>query len=105
MNKYVDNTAQKFVCTRPFYTNKNDLPAGSIILLDSGYQWRSDCWGAKGTYSPRPDNVQSEFYIVNDSFISPFRRRTFNISKTNGQLVGQDSIDFMNHFRIYIPNN
>ena len=105
MNKYVDNTAQKFVCTRPFYTNKNDLPAGSIILLDSGYQWRSDCWGAQGTYSPRPNNVQNEFYVVDSSFTSPFRRRTFNISKTNGQLVGQDSIDFMNHFRIYVPNN
>ena len=104
-NKYIDNTAQKFVCTRPFNTKDNDLPAGSIIILDSGYQWRSDCWKEKGTYPDRPSNVTTNFYVVNSSFMSPFRRRTFNISKTSQGYVGQNAIDFMNHFRVYIPNN
>ena len=105
MNSYLDSTAQKFVCTRPFYKYNNDLPVNSVIIVDSSYQYRSDCWGEKATYSPRPNNVTTNFSVVNDSFINPFRRRTFNISNTNSSLVGQNSIDFMNHFRIYIPKN
>lgn len=105
-NKYIDDTAKKFVCTRPFYTKSNDLPAGSIIILDSGYQWRSDCWKDHGLAEERPGNVTTNFYVVESSFMSPFRRRTFNISKTGGDpYVGQKAIEFMNHFRVYIPNN
>lgn len=105
MNSYVDDTAQRFVCTVPFFTARNDLPAGSIFIVDSNYQWRSDCWTEKGTCS-RPNNVTTNFYVTDASFMSPYRRRTFNISHTNGySKVGQNSIEFMNHFRIYIPNN
>lgn len=104
MNSYVDATAQRFVCTRPFVTADGDLPEGTVLIVDSGYQWRSDCWGAKATYSPRPDNVSTNFTILNSSFMSSFRRRTFNVSRTDGYTkVGQNSIEFMNHFRIYIP--
>ena len=97
-NKYIDDTAKKFVCTRPFNTKDNDLPAGSIIILDSGYQWRSDCWIEKGTYPDRPSNVTTNFYVVNSSFMSPFRRRTFNVSKTNGGYVGQNAINVFTHY-------
>ena len=103
-NKYVDDTAKKFVCTRPFYTNKNDLPAGSIFIIDSGYRWRSDCWKEKATCT-RPDNVTTNFYVTDSSFMSPYRRRTFNISSTSSSYIGQNSISFMDHFRIYVPNN
>ena len=103
LNKYVDDTAKKFICTRPFYSVSNDLPEGTVIITDSGYQWRSDCWTSHETYSPRPDNVSSNFYITNSSFMSSFRRRTFNISKTNSSYVGQQAIDFVNHVRIYKP--
>ena len=102
MNSYVDDTAKKFVCTRPFYMANGDLPVGTILIIDSGYQWRSDCWTERGTTS-RPNNVTTNFTIIDSSFISPYRRRTFNVSSTNSYYVGQNSIEFMNHFRIYIP--
>ena len=102
-NKYKDDTAQRFVCTRPFYTRNGDLPAGTVIIVDNGYQWRSDCWTEKATCA-RPENVTENFTILDSSFMSPYRRRTFNISKTNGwEKVGQNSIIFMDHFRIYVP--
>lgn len=104
-NKYVDSTAKRFVCTRPFWTKNNDLPNGTVIIVDSGYQWRSDCWTEKST-TDRPGNVSTNFYTLDSSFMSPYRRRTFNISRTNNYTeVGQQSIEFMNHFRIYVPNN
>ena len=103
-NSYVDSTAQRFVCTRAFYFDDGDLPVDSIIIVDSGYQWRSDCWGASGTHS-RPNNVSTQFTVVDNSFVSGLRRRTFNVSKTDGStLVGQDFIEFMNHMRIYVPD-
>ena len=49
MNSYVDGTAQQFVCTRPFFTANEDLPANTVIIVDSGYRWRSDCWIQHGT--------------------------------------------------------
>ena len=102
-NSYSDDTAKKFVCTRPFYSANDDLPNNTIIICDEGYQWRSDCLDAEGTYSPRPNNVSSELTRLNSSFWSGFRRRTFNISKTNSGYVNQDHISFMNHMRIYVP--
>ena len=101
-NKYVDDTAQKFVCTRPFYSSKGDLPAGTVLIVDSGYRWRSDCWREAATYSPRPDNVTNNFTVLTDLFMETFRTRTFNVSKTNSGYVYQNATDFMNHFRIYI---
>ena len=99
-NKYVDSTAQRFVCTREF----EYLPEGTVLILDSGYQWRSDCWGEKGKTPQRPGNSAVRFYNVPASFMDGDRRKTFNISLTNGvTLVEQNSIEFMNHFRIYMP--
>ena len=102
-NSYVDDTAKKFVCTRPFYSANNDLPENTVIVVDSGYQWRSDCWGSHGSYSPRPGNVSSPLTRLTSSFWDGFRRRTFNVSSTSSSYVNQNYLDFMNHMRIYIP--
>ena len=102
-NKYVDDTAKRFVCTRPFYKVNNDLKEGTVIIADSGYQWRSDCWGNYGSYSPRPNNVTSQFTLLDDSFWNNFRRRTFNISSTSSAYVNQNYVGLVNHVRIYEP--
>ena len=102
MNSYVDDTAQKFVCTRPFYSRNNDLPENTIIILDDGYQYRSDCWTSHGTTS-RPGNVTSQFTVLGPSFWSNYRTRTFNVSAISSTKVGQNAIAYMNHMRIYVP--
>ena len=104
-NSYSDDTAKKFVCTRAFYSANGDLPANTVIIVDSGYQWRSDCWTAYGTYSNRPNNVTNTITVLDSSFMSGFRRRTFNVSSTNGYYVNQDHINFLNHMRIYVPTS
>ena len=102
-NSYVDDTAKKFLCTRPFYASNGDLPENTVIIVDSGYQWRSDCWGDHGSYSPRPNNVSNLVTMLDTAFWSGFRRRTFNVSSTSGGYVNQNYIDFFNHLRIYVP--
>ena len=103
-NSYVDDTAKKFVCTRPFYTENGDLPNNTVIVCDSGYQWRSDCWTDHGT-TTRPANVSANFTRLGSEFMSSYRVRTFNFSKTNSGYVNQNAIDFSNHVRIYVPNS
>ena len=103
MNSYIDTTAQRFVCTRPFASNNGDLSEGTVIIVDSGFQWRSDCWGDHGTHE-RPNNVSTNFTALTSEFMSGLRVRTFNVSKTdNSTLVNQNAIEFMNHMRIYKP--
>jgi hypothetical protein len=105
-NSYVDSTALRFVCTRPFYKANGDLPAGTIIVVDSGWQWRSDCWQDHAQYSPRPNNVTTQFTVLNAAFMNNFRLRTFNVSNTDGSTqIGQHAIEYMDHMRIYVPNN
>ena len=102
MNSFVDNTAKQFVCTRPFYSSKNELPENTILVVDSGYQWRSDCWTDQGTCG-RPGNVSNQLTVLDSSFMDDFRNRTFNVSSTNGYYVNQNHRGFMDHFRIYVP--
>ena len=104
MNSHVDDTAKRFVCTRPFFSANNDLPENTVLIVDFGYRWRSDCWKEKATYSPRPDNVTTNFTILDSNFLGNFRVRTFNISTTSSAYVYQNFIERMNHFRIYLPN-
>ena len=102
-NSYVDDTAQKFMCTRPFYSVNNDLPENTVVIVDSGYQWRSDCWADHGTYSSRPGNVSATLTRLGPSFWEGLRRRTFNVSSTSGAYVYQNYLEFMDHLRIYVP--
>lgn len=102
-NGYTDDPGKMYICTRPFFTDRNDLPANTVVIADSGYKWRSDAWHDHGTTSQRPDPVSSSFTILDASFMSNYRVRTFNISKSNGDLVNQNAIEFANHVRIYIP--
>ena len=102
-NSFVDDTAKKFVCTRPFFSRYNELPGNTVIVCDSGYQWRSDCWNQYGYTSSRPSNVSNPLTKCNAEFFSSYRVRTFNVSATNSSYVGQNHISFMNHMRIYVP--
>lgn len=100
-NSYVDDTAKKFMCSRPFYSANGDLAENTVIICDSGYQWRSDCWASHGSYSPRPGNVSAPLTRLTSSFMSGFTRRTFNVSSTSSSYVNQNYITFFNHMRIY----
>lgn len=100
-NSYVDDTAKKFMCSRPFYTAKGDLAENTVIVCDNGYQWRSDCWASHGTYSSRPGNVSAPITKLSSSFMEGFYRRTINVSSTSSGYVNQNYISFFNHVRLY----
>ena len=102
-NSYVDDTAKKFMCSVPFFSANGDLPENTLIIVDGGYQWRSDAWGDHGKAASRPNNVTTNYTLLDASFWTGFRVRTFNVSSTSSSYVGQDYINFFNHMRIYLP--
>ena len=111
-NTYYDEygTAKRFVCTTPFYSASNDLPVGTVIILDSGYNWRSDWWGPFGCATKRPEPTTDSFTVIDSSFwvykTINIRVRTFNVALDDGYTqVGQNALNHIQHLRIYVPSN
>ena len=94
------DTAKKFIGIGTF--DKTTLPLGSVIILDSGYQYRPEGWiDASTTNSSRPENVTTQFVITDDDWWGDFTIRGFNLAlKGAGSAVSESDSE---HFRIYIP--
>ncbi len=99
-----ESNAKSFIRT-PKYT-ESDLPAGTIIYVNSGWKWRSDCWTKlnaryTGTRPPESDEVYTR---LSDAFWRDQPYRAFNIS-TDGEANLQNYSDstIRENFRIYVP--
>lgn len=82
------------------------LPVGSVIIVDSGYQYRPDAWidGSTLTSSgSRPAAVSTNFVKVTEAWWGSFTIRGFNLFHTgaNTAMTSADSV----HLRIYIPKS
>ena len=104
-NKPVTNAgnSNQFVATRTF--TKADIPVGSIIELDPGYQYRPDGWvNFNEVNKQRPNSVSSQRVTVDESWWGSFTVRGFNVSKQgNPALDEAEAEDILNHIRIYAP--
>ncbi len=90
-----------YIATKTF--TKQQLPVGSIIIVDSGYQYRPDGWYTEGQQNTvfRPSNVSENIIVVDDEWWSSFALRAFNVSKLSGETMNSTDL---NKLRIYIPN-
>ena len=92
------NSAQ-FIATELF--TKETLPVGSLIVVDSGYQYRPERWANVGVQSGRPGQVTTEFTEVTDAFWDGYKWRAFNISVVGASRnIAESEVV---HFRIYVP--
>ena len=84
---------------------KEDIPLGSIIEVDEGYQYRPDGWAPEGAGEPgRPDNVTAQQTVVDEAFWEKYQYRAFNLTATDGSdLTGKED-EAAAHLRIYVPN-
>ena len=91
----------------PFFTSskmftKTDLPVGTIIVVDSGYQYRPEGWkGLSTKTSSRPGNVTTNVVVVDDAWWGTFDHRAFNLSYI-GSTTNMKESDSA-HLRIYVP--
>ena len=92
----------KFVATQLF--EKTDLPNGTVISIQSGYQYRPEGWTSKTTpNAARVEPVTKSIVTVDDAWWGNFNYRAFNITKegekTNIAFGDGDAL------RIYVPKN
>ena len=90
--------------TSPLMT-REDLPVGTVIIVDSGYQYRPEGWiseTSKNTSSTRPGNVTTAIVQVTDAWWGNWTIRAFNLSASPARaLTAEDAV----HLRIYVPKN
>ncbi len=94
--------------TLPYYAASNiftrdQIPAGSIISIAEGYQYRADAWVGLNLDTPkniRPD-LSSESVVVDDAWWGIFQYRAFIINAvTEKTTLTENDLD---KIRIYIP--
>lgn len=98
------DNSKYFIASAKRFT-KDDLPTGTVIEIDEGYQYRPDGWTYFGDKAPgRPSIVTVGRIIITDDFWANYKYRAFNISYLGGDTDVADSADeIMTHFRIYVP--
>ncbi len=82
---------------------REDLPVGSVIIVDSGYKYRPEGWldeNSKNNSSTRPGNVTTAAVQVTEAWWGKWTIRAFNLSAaTARKMVAEDAV----HLRIYVP--
>lgn len=95
------SNSPQYAATQIF--TKEQLPVGTVIVVDSGYKYRPEGWTALdkvNASSARPDNVSTEIVVVDDAWWGSFNYRAFNISKVPAAAMSEsDTV----HFSIYVP--
>lgn len=84
---------------------KENLPNGSIIIVDKGYQYRPEGWvsmTSSNTSATRPGNTAARFVETNDAWWGSFTIRAFNLSATATRAMTEADIA---HLRIYLPKS
>ena len=89
----------KFLATQIF--TKDELANGSIIRINSGYQYRPEGWIDLSTSNKtRPDNVTENLVVVDDAWWGDFTYRAFNVAHNpTSAITKEEGVNF----RIYVP--
>lgn len=92
--------ALKFATTKKY--TRDELPVGTVIILDSGYKYRPDAWLNESTLtSSRPSATTNQTVVVDESWWGNYTLRVFNLSRQDdGKVTTEDTV----HLRIYVPN-
>ena len=98
--------AKKYFSTKVF--EKNELVDGTLIWIESGWQYRPEGWDGTttNTKDARPGNYTSA-QIVDSSWHGSFDTRAFNVSTTDTAVLADKGYDTVEEvyavFKIYIP--
>ncbi len=97
-------TALKFFATKRF--TKQELPVGSLIIVESGYKYRPEAWinDGKNSGSARP-GLTKESVVVTESWWGSYDTRAFNIATESESNFGSSVTleEIAKVFQIYVP--
>lgn len=83
---------------------REELPVGSVIIVESGYQYRPEGWVALdqvNASSARPKNTSEAMVIVSEEWWGDFNYRAFNLSSISDR--SNATAESAKNFTIYVP--
>ena len=100
-DEFITNSsiANQFFVTQKF--TREDLPVGSIIVVEDGWQHRPEGWG---TGTTRPANVTDLIVVITEEWWGNYTTRAFNVSRTDSaNVTGYTEEALVAVFKIYVP--
>ena len=98
-----DATNSKYYFATIRFTRET-LPVGSIIVLESGWQYRPDGWITDAVQNSRADTTTESYVVVTEEWWGDYTIRGFNISKIGTpSIMNLSAEDIHKVFRIYVP--
>lgn len=84
---------------------KSELPEGSFIVIDPGYQYRPEGWVNLNTANAvRPDNVTTNIVNVTASWWGSYNYRAFNLSVAGANVDISNAVaKTVPHLKIIVP--
>ena len=91
----------QFTASKKF--TKEELPIGTVIVVDEGYKYRPDAWQKidEPLSGTRPSATTAPFTVVDEEWWADYNYRAFNISKATGSDPATE--EDIKHFNIYVP--
>ncbi len=96
-----DLLTDKFFGTKRF--TKEEIPVGSIIIIESGWQYRPEGWIKDERQSSRPSNVTITRLEVTENWWGDYSLRAFNIAKSGTPVIKDLTEEAKAAFKIYVP--
>lgn len=95
---------KNFVCSGKRFT-KEELPVGSIIIIEEGWQYRPDGWNNEdsNTTGVRPGNVTTEIITIDDAWWGNYIYRAFNVSSSSAPDLTNMVEEAGTKLKIYVP--
>ncbi len=91
----------KFYATKRF--TKEELSVGSVIIVESGWQYRPEYWKEDAVQAARPANVTIPLTVVDDAWWEGYLYRAFNLGKTDSSPIAGQEAAARAAFAIYVP--
>ena len=98
-------TYHQNVCTKKKFSIA-DLPAGSIIICDKGWQYRLEIYNSEdAAYTgTRPAMNSSEYYVITEEFLNGCKYIAWNVSSNPKSDISAIYAQAACHVRVYVPN-
>ena len=103
--KSTASTYQQNVCSKQKYS-LNDLPLGTIFIVDNGWQYRLDIFvDSSSKYNgTRPGMNTMEFFVLTQEFMSDCNYLAWNIASNPKGDISAIYAQAACHLRVYVPN-
>ena len=100
------STYHQNISSKLKYEISSEIPVGSIIICDSGWQYRFELYqSTTGIYTGnRPDMQNDRFFILTNDFLNDAKYIAWNVASDPKSDISEIYQQASCHLRIYVPN-